>query len=66
MFLKIKTIKILPDFLMEAKFINDVVKTYDFKSLFDKYSVFAPLKQSSFFEQVVVDCEVMESNGMTI
>ncbi len=56
MFFKIKTIEILSNFLIEAKFVNDVVKTYDFKPLFDKYPVFAPLKQSSFFGQAVVDC----------
>ena len=56
MFFKIKSIEILPDFIIRASFENNVIKTYNFKPLFAKYSVFAPLKQESFFAQAVVDC----------
>ena len=56
MFFKIKTIKTLPDFLIKAQFVNNVIKTYDFKPLFEKYPVFAPLQQEPFFNQAIVDC----------
>ena len=56
MFFKIKSIEILPDFLIRADFENDVIKTYDFKTLFKKYSVFEPLKEIAFFSQAVIDC----------
>lgn len=56
MFFKIKSIEMLPDFLIRASFEGNVIKTYDFKPLFKKYPVFEPLKQRSFFDQAVVDC----------
>lgn len=56
MFFKIKSIEILPDFIIRASFENDVIKTYNFKPLFAKYPVFEPLKQESFFAQAAVDC----------
>lgn len=56
MFFKIKNIKILPSFLIKAQFVNNVIKTYDFKPLFEKYPVFTALKHEPFFKQAVVDC----------
>lgn len=56
MFIKIKNIKILPDYIIKAKFEHDVVKTYDFKPLFEKYPVFEPLKNESLFAQANIDC----------
>ena len=56
MFFKIKSIEILPDFIIRAGFENNVIKTYNFNPLFSKYPVFEPLKQKSFFNQAVVDC----------
>lgn len=56
MFFKIKSIEILPNFIIRANFENNVIKTYDFKPLFEKYPVFEPLKQKSFFNRAVVDC----------
>ncbi|MBQ9236134.1 MAG: putative addiction module antidote protein [Alphaproteobacteria bacterium] len=56
MFIKIKKIEILPDYAIKATFDHDVVKTYDFKPLFDKYPVFEPLKNETFFANAVIDC----------
>lgn len=54
MFFKIKSIEILPDFIIRASFENDVIK--DFEPLFEKSPVFESLKQKSFFDQAVIDC----------
>ena len=55
MFFKIKSINILPNFLIKSNFENSVVKYYDFKPLFKKYDVFRPLQDSAFFSQAIVD-----------
>lgn len=44
MFFKIKSIEILPDFIIRASFENDVIKTCDFEPLFEKSPVFESLK----------------------
>lgn len=57
MFNKIKSIELLPDFIIKAKFICNVQKLYDLKLLFDKYKVFNPLRDiKGLFAQAQIDC----------
>ena len=51
MFVKIKSIEILPDFKIKALFSSNVVKTYDFNNLIQNHRSFAPLQQQNLFLQ---------------
>ena len=44
MFHKIKNITPLSDFILSVQFAEGVTKHYDMKPLFEKYSMFSPLK----------------------
>ena len=44
MFHKIKSITPLSDFILSVQFAEGVTKHYDMKPLFEKYSMFSPLK----------------------
>ena len=56
MFVKIKSIEILPDFKIKALFSSNVVKTYDFNNLIQNHMSFAPLQQQNLFNKAKVDC----------
>ena len=56
MFVKIKSIEILPDFKIKALYDCDVVKTYDFNALIKNHKAFKDLQQESLFKQAKVDC----------
>ncbi len=56
MFHKIKTVKALPNYILEVIFENDEIKYYDVKQLFEKWVIFENLKNvKGLFEQVKVD-----------
>ena len=56
MFHKVKSVNALPDFKLSVQFSEGVTKIYDVASLFDKWSMFAPLKESpEMFYTVEVD-----------
>lgn len=56
MFHKIKTVKALPNYMLEVIFENDEIKYYDVKQLFEKWVIFENLKNvKGLFEQVKVD-----------
>lgn len=56
MFHKIKTVKALPNYILEVIFENDELKYYDVKQLFEKWVIFENLKNvKGLFEQVKVD-----------
>ncbi len=56
MFNKIKSIELLPDFIIKAEFVCNVRKLYDVKPLFGKYKAFIPLKEvKGLFMQAYVD-----------
>lgn len=56
MFYKVKTVKALPNFILEVTFINHEIKYYDVTPLFTKWSAFESLKTvQGLFEQVKVD-----------
>ena len=56
MFVKIKSIEILPNFKIKALFDCNVVKTYDFNALIKNHKAFKDLQQESLFKQAKVDC----------
>ena len=56
MFVKIKSIEILPDFKIKALYDCGVVKTYDFNALIQNHKAFKPLGQKNLFNQAKVDC----------
>ena len=45
MFHKIKSVTPLPDYVLSVQFSEGITKHYDMKPLFDKYSMFIPLKE---------------------
>lgn len=54
---KIKEIKALPDFILLAKFVGEVEKTYDMKPWIAENEAFKPLADiKGLFENVTVDC----------
>ena len=56
MFHKIKTVKALPNYILEVIFENDELKYCDVKQLFEKWVIFENLKNvKGLFEQVKVD-----------
>ncbi|MDR0646339.1 MAG: DUF2442 domain-containing protein [Elusimicrobiota bacterium] len=56
MFYKVKKIKALDNFILEAEFLNGVKKTYDVKPLFKRWPVFKDLKNiPGLFKNVHVD-----------
>lgn len=56
MFVKIKSIEILPNFKIKALFDCNVVKTYDFTTLIQNHKAFKDLQQKNLFKQAKVDC----------
>lgn len=46
MFHKVKSVSALPDFKLSVQFSEGVTKIYDVTPLFDKWSMFAPLKDN--------------------
>ena len=57
MFHKVKKIKPLDNYMLEAEFINGLKKIYDVKPLFKRWPVFKDLKNiPGLFKQVRVDC----------
>lgn len=56
MFYKIKSIKALPNYILQATFINGVTKLYDVKPLFDIWQPFKAITYTKgLFELVKVD-----------
>lgn len=56
MFHKVKNVNALPGFKLSVQFSEGVTKIYDVALLFEKYSFFAPLKESpELFSDVRVD-----------
>ena len=56
MFHKVKNVNALPDYKLSVQFCEGITKIYDVSQLFDKYSLFAPLKNSpELFSDVTVD-----------
>lgn len=56
MFHKLKSVKALPNYMLEVIFENDEIKYYDVKQLFEKWVIFENLKSvKGLFEQVKVD-----------
>lgn len=51
---KILSVNPLPDYELEVRFENGIVKIYDCKQLFDQ-EVFIPLKNEYLFKNVKVD-----------
>ena len=82
MFHKIKSVAALPDFVLNVQFSEGITKQYDLKPLFDKYPMFAPLKEhQELYYSVTVDvggygviwnddidiaCDELYFNGETI
>ena len=44
MFYKVKEVKALPDYKLKVYFVNDVIKIYDVKPLFDTWPAFQALE----------------------
>ena len=44
MFYKVKEVKALPDYKLKVYFVNDVIKIYDVKPLFDTWPAFQALR----------------------
>lgn len=56
MFHKIKSVTAMPDFILCVQFSEGVTKHYDLKPLFDKYPMFAPLREHpELYHSVTVD-----------
>ena len=55
MFHKVKKVKALEDFMLEAEFIDGTVKLYDVKNIMNKWKVFEVLKDIELFKKVKVD-----------
>ena len=56
MFHKVKIVNALPDYKLSVQFAEGVTKIYDVAPLFEKYSIFTPLKDSTeLFGSVIVD-----------
>lgn len=56
MFHKIKSVAAMPDFVLNVQFSEGITKQYDLKPLFDKYQMFAPLKEHpELYNSVTVD-----------
>ncbi|MBE6771212.1 MAG: DUF2442 domain-containing protein [Ruminococcaceae bacterium] len=56
MFHKVKSVSALPEFKLSVQFSEGVTKIYDVSPLFDKWSMFAPLKDNpELFYTVEVD-----------
>lgn len=53
---KVKAVTPLPDYRLSVQFAEGVTKIYDVAALFEKWSMFAPLKNNyALFETVKVD-----------
>ena len=52
---KILSIQPLEDKKLLVKFVNNIEKTYDCKSLMEKFEPFKALENETFFKQVKVD-----------
>lgn len=53
---KVKAVTPLPDYCLSVQFAEGVTKIYDVAALFEKWSMFAPLKDNyALFETVKVD-----------
>ena len=82
MFHKVKSVTALPDFCLNVQFAEGVIKKYDVKSLFEKWTAFKKLeKVPDLFQKVKVDiggygivwndrldlsCDELFENGKTI
>lgn len=56
MFHKVKSVTPLPDYQLNVQFSEGVTKRYDIKPLFERYSMFRPLKdRPELFSSVMVD-----------
>jgi len=55
MFHKVKKVKALEDYILEAEFIDGTVKLYDVKKIMNKWKVFEILKDIELFKKVKVD-----------
>lgn len=56
MFHKVKNVNALPDYKLSVQFSEGITKIYDVSQLFEKYKMFAPLKDSpELFSCVSVD-----------
>lgn len=56
MFNKIRHIEIRADYIIEATFVSDVVKQYDFKKLIQTHNAFMPLRSEGLFKTAKIDC----------
>ena len=57
MFFKVKYVKLIENYNLIVVFGNNIIKKYDVKLLFDKWSVFKDLKLNFLFNQVILDCQ---------
>ncbi len=56
MFYRVKSVKPLPDYILEVHFVNGIIKKYDLKPLFDLYPDFKALKEiPGLYDLVKVD-----------
>ena len=56
MFHKVKYVNAMPGYKLSVQFCEGVTKIYDGAPLFEKYSIFSPLKNShELFSSVIVD-----------
>lgn len=56
MFYKVKEVKALPDYKLKVYFVNDVIKIYDVKPLFDTWPAFQALRDiQGLYKLVKVD-----------
>ena len=62
MFVKIKSIEILPNFKIKALFDCNVVKTYDFNALIKNHKAFKDLQQESLFKQECTALTVVDQS----
>ena len=82
MFHKVKSVVPMPDYVLSVQFAEGVTKHYDLKPLFDRYPMFAPLKeQPELYYSAAVDiggygviwnddidiaCDELYYNGVTV
>ena len=56
MFHKIKSVTAMPDFILSIQFSEGITEHYDLKPLFEKYPMFAPLREHpDLYHSVSVD-----------
>lgn len=56
MFHKIKSVTAMPDFILSIQFSEGITEHYDLKPLFEKYPMFAPLREHpELYHSVSVD-----------